>query len=414
MAATIDTGNVASLTGSGASPKTFSCTCASADNCLIVLVGTDTVTAAAAPTGVTYNGVALTSLGSLSFTNNYRGNVSAWYLMSPPTGSSYSVSIAFANTETGFGACAIPLSGVDTSTVPTIATNHATSAAASVSVTGAGVNDVQMAQCFIRSTSLVSSQTAHLIAAVNGINSLDGFSADYIPGASAGNFAWTLTSGDWLALGVTVYGVVTGNTTLLASAGEYDLVGTPASSDFSLFAILGSYSISAATLTLLIAAIQAVMTLVAPPPDTSGAALLAAIAQMRVVVSINNNPLVQAALVQQLNMLECEAIDHFMATYWCTAARILSTIAPIIIDKNAAAMLVAIATAKVQAAAAAGGPTASWCAQYVNQLQTELVDYYMNTAAITAASILNTMTGVQSQPFNYVSNYTYYQADIEG
>lgn len=205
--ATIDSANVASLTSSGTGPQGFNVTCATTDNFLLVFVGLDS-SGGVPPTGITYNGVALTQIGNISRVSNMSGNVSAWYLNTPTTGSALSLSVAWTGGSTGIGICAIPMSGVGISIAPTFASGAATTAAGAVSVTGAGSNDMQVAACFIRSTSLVSAGApqTHVITPVNGINGLDGFAVDSIVGASAGNFAWTLTSGDWIALGVTVFG----------------------------------------------------------------------------------------------------------------------------------------------------------------------------------------------------------------
>lgn len=49
---------------------------------------------------------------------------------------------------------------------------------------------------------------------------------------------------------------------------------------------------------------------------------------------------------------------------------------------------------------------------YWYALQMQLIDYCMNKAILPASAILATMTGFQTYPFNYVSNYTYYQTDL--
>lgn len=152
------------------------------------------------------------------------------------------------------------------------------------------------------------------------------------------------------------------------------------------------------------------MTVAAPSQDTAGAALLTGVAQVQALVTAHATPAIQPALVAQLNALQVQAVDHFMATYWVCAANILAQMNPIVTDKNATMMKARIASVQAQVNATTSLVTGPYYAQLLNQLQSELVDYYMGTGAITAASILATMTGVQTFPFNYVSGYTYYDS----
>ena len=190
------------------------------------------------------------------------------------------------------------------------------------------------------------------------------------------------------------------------------------------------------------------MTVVAPPLDTAGAALLTGIAAVQALVNANATPALQSAQVQRLNDLQVQAVDHFMATYWVLAARILSTFfTPVPLsswdfsmvsmtfdngtyyfgglfpgtlfglgpqDPKAAQLVAQIAYTQAIVTSGKNPATQPYYAQLLNESQSHLVDYCMASGAITAANILSTMTGVQSLPFNYVSNYTYYQADIEG
>lgn len=191
---------------------TMNCTCAAADNCLAILVGADQQVTPAPPSVLTYNGVGLTLLSSISKSNNYLGNASIWYLFNPPTGSSLVVSAQTANNQSGFAMCAIPMSGVDTGRVPIAGTGaNGTSAAAACSVSGATSNDLQLGVVFVRSTTLASAGAPQNVVTSTptlpllSINGLDSFSADYITAGSAGNFAWTLTSNDWAAIAATFF-----------------------------------------------------------------------------------------------------------------------------------------------------------------------------------------------------------------
>jgi hypothetical protein len=166
------------------------------------------------------------------------------------------------------------------------------------------------------------------------------------------------------------------------------------------------------------------ITVVAPVSDPAGAALLAGIVLVQDLVQNTNSPFA----IAQLGLLQVNAVDHFMAKFFVTAASILATIAPVRVDARAAKMLAEIAgvEAKIAAyvppsAAEFLGNEAQYSVQYVptflqqklNELQTQLVDYYMATGAIPAALILSTMTGVQTlddngQPVVYVGTYTWY------
>jgi hypothetical protein len=227
-AAAIDFANVASATAGAGTSVSVNVTCAVTDNFLLVAVGGDIATLNAPPTGITYNGAALTLIGSQNYTSNYRGNVSRRYLNNPTTGSALPLVTTEGTNITGFAMAAIPMSGVNTSTPPALGTtgSFASSAAASCVTSGAGPNDIQFGSCFIRSSGLASggAPQANVITPINGINGIDGFACDYIPGVSAGNFSWTLTSGNWIGLGVTVFG----QAALSVATGFYSLAGQAA------------------------------------------------------------------------------------------------------------------------------------------------------------------------------------------
>lgn len=414
MALSLDT-IVSAHATSGTTAQVNSTPGASA-NLLVAVVGLDDNTSNA-PTGATYNGVAMTLLTSQTPAGGGTDYVSIYYMWNPPTGVSHQVQASWGVSSSGWGIWALTFNAAGNILG---GTGNSANPGTSASCTGPGgpvSGDLQygfLMSRFATITDTGSGQTDVSGSPMNGINGSIAAALSTIAGGTSPAFSWSGTNGAWAAVAFAVTNATPATAgVLLASAGEYDWVGAPASSDFAIYPVSGAFQfIGEASLILYDTPVR--MTLVAPPLDYSGAALLAAIVQLRIAVGINSNPLTFTALAQQLTTLEREAIDHFMATYWCIASRILAQMPPIIVDKNAAIMLTAITTAQTQLAAAGSGPTASWYAQYVNQLQTQLVDYYMNTGAITAASILNTMTGVQSLPFNYISNYTFYQADIEG
>jgi hypothetical protein len=184
------------------------------------------------------------------------------------------------------------------------------------------------------------------------------------------------------------------------------------------------------------------MTVVAPTIDVAGAALLVGIAAVQTLVSSGQNLVALPAMQLQLNALQMEAVDHFMATYWVSADSILAAMPPPTNSRYGpfvTAQLAAItARAAVVAALIARGPLpitmGNQAPQYSRSypepmagypltlpdtrlygLQMQLVDFCMALSILPAAQILSTMSGVQTYPFNgYVSNYTSYQYDIDG
>lgn len=167
------------------------------------------------------------------------------------------------------------------------------------------------------------------------------------------------------------------------------------------------------------------MAVVAPPADTSGAALDAQIATVQALVSANRNPLIEYQLQQQLNQLQVAAVEHYMVTGWLNAAAILALYTAPSADKSGQTITARVAalTAFYNNAVTAGMPPgnangygdAGWttiASAYAQQLyakQIELVEHIMNLPAGTSAAvILSTMTGAQTAPagiaFEYVFN----------
>ncbi len=185
------------------------------------------------------------------------------------------------------------------------------------------------------------------------------------------------------------------------------------------------------------------MTVSAPTTDNYAAGLLTGIAAVQALVNAPTNQAVKAAQIAQLNALQIQAVDHFMGTYWVSADQILATIAIPAGGPKAWATeiarlqgLIAIRQAQVNALIAAGAPVSpvgNEAAQYstsypppmkgypltlpdadLYHLQQTLVDFLMTTNIVQASTILATMVGAQTYPYNgYVSNYTYYQYPVE-
>lgn len=158
------------------------------------------------------------------------------------------------------------------------------------------------------------------------------------------------------------------------------------------------------------------MAVVAPPTDIPGAALDAQIAVMQALVTANRNPAVEYQLQQQLNILQVEAVDHYMVTFWLSAASVLALYSAPSWDRPG--QLITARVAYLQGlvnnppvmppgdASQYGGSgwtsIASAFQQMLYAKQIELVEHLMNLpGGTTAATILSSMTGFQSQPFAY-------------
>lgn len=207
MGVAIDIANVASNFNGATQPILFNCTCTAADNFLFIPVGTDLNTAAAVPNTVTYNGINATLLTSDTFTSNYRGTVSLWYLNNPPTGT-FQVSISDPTLPSGYGAVAVPMSGVNTSLVPAFnAGNHGNATSAAHTTPVAGIADMQVAMCFSRGTSITSGGGQTQLVTPTGGGS-DFTACDYIAGPTTGAFSWTFATSNFIGLGATIFGLV--------------------------------------------------------------------------------------------------------------------------------------------------------------------------------------------------------------
>jgi len=158
------------------------------------------------------------------------------------------------------------------------------------------------------------------------------------------------------------------------------------------------------------------MAVVAPPKDTAGAQIDAAIAVAQALVNANRNPLTIAQLVQTLNGLQVQAVDHYMVTGWLNAATILLTYTPPHGDKVGATLLARVAFLTTLVANAPPPPAgnangyggAGWVTvaqNYQQQLyaaQISLVEHIMDVPGGTsAATMLANLTGFQSFPFEY-------------
>lgn len=178
------------------------------------------------------------------------------------------------------------------------------------------------------------------------------------------------------------------------------------------------------------------MTVTAPPTDPAGAALDAQVAAL--VALIAETPVaapVQASYAQALNAAQVACVEHYMVTGWNSAVAILALYSAPAWDKEGQKISTRVGglTVLLANATAAGMPpgnangygSAGWTtiasafAQQLYAKQIELVEHLMNLPGGTsAATILATMTGVQTNPagiaFEYVFNSVgFTDADID-
>lgn len=187
------------------------------------------------------------------------------------------------------------------------------------------------------------------------------------------------------------------------------------------------------------------MTVTASPLDVTGVygqgpgkgtQVLNAVAAQQAIVNAAPNPIQLIAAQAQLNLLQINAVDYFMGSYWVSADQILATFAPIPVNSRygtyitaqlaviaARAAAVAVLVAKGLPTSTLGNQAPQYSVAYLPyqvpdtfwyQLNTQLVDFLMNNGIITAASILSTMSGAQTYPFSYNTNGQFFSPYSEG
>jgi len=194
------------------------------------------------------------------------------------------------------------------------------------------------------------------------------------------------------------------------------------------------------------------MTVAASPADApgirgnglgKGQTLLNAIAALQ--TTVNNSPAHTPQLYSaqaQLNLLQIEAVDYFMGSYWVSADSILVTMGNLLTQQACGKYFLyvtqqrALIAARLTQINQINPPQFSQALVYGNeapqysaymppypntppdtvwyQLQTQLVDFCMTIGIIPAFLILSTMTGAQTYPFTYNTNNQYFSPYSEG
>ena len=171
-----------------------------------------------------------------------------------------------------------------------------------------------------------------------------------------------------------------------------------------------------------------------------GTQVLNAVAAQQAVVNAAVGPFVTAAQAR-LNLLQIEAVDYFMLSYWTSADQILAVMGSLLTPQACGKhytyvtkQLAAIAARLTQinqvpaqySQALVFGNVAPQYSKYMPPypntppdtywyaLQTQLIDFLMVTAILPASLVLSTMTGIQSYVFNYNTNGQFFSPYGEG
>ena len=188
------------------------------------------------------------------------------------------------------------------------------------------------------------------------------------------------------------------------------------------------------------------MTVVASSEDVTGVhgngpgkgtQVLNAVAGLQAIVNAAPNPIQLIAAQAQLNLLQINAVDYFMGSDWVSADQILATfVLPTTgrygsyITSQLAQIAARLAQinqvpAQYSQVITVGNQAPQYPAYmppypntppdpYWYQLQTQLVDFLMQTSIVPASLILSTMTGAQTYAFNYNTNGQFFSPYSEG
>jgi hypothetical protein len=213
MPAAVDTVNVTSQVSTSGTDITFLGLCSGADNFLIVLeFNRQSVAGTAAPLSSTYNGVAMTMLGSVNDTSF--SECSLWYLPAPVVGVLATVEFKYATNRACVSLGFIPMSGVLTSapfgtlvTAFSVANNNPAASASG----GTGVNgDLYLGLGGNNDTAQTDGGSQTRLYYNSSINGLSSATGDSLPAGATAAFSWTGTGTSsqttWVALAVAVKG----------------------------------------------------------------------------------------------------------------------------------------------------------------------------------------------------------------
>ncbi len=167
-----------------------------------------------------------------------------------------------------------------------------------------------------------------------------------------------------------------------------------------------------------------------------GTQVLNAVAAQQIVANAAVGAFVPGAQAQ-LNLLQIEAVDYFMGSYWVSADQILATfVLPTTgrygsyITSQLAQIAARLAQinqvpAQYSQVITVGNQAPQYPAymppypntppdSYWYQLQTQLVDFLMTHGVVLASTILSTMNGAQTYAFAYNTNGQFFSPYSEG
>jgi hypothetical protein len=185
-------------------------TCPATTKVLVVIdaaIGVNNVATKA--TQVTYNGLPLTYVRNSYVSSSQQGCfVSFWYLLNPPTGSSYTLRSTYGSSVLDGALIPIPLNGV--SVIGATSTNTANNSTPAVTpATVADANSLVLSGLSKAGSSAVTDPGGNQTNLVN----LNQFNCQCLADSAAGNatgvFSWTAGSSPWAASSVIFYSTVT-------------------------------------------------------------------------------------------------------------------------------------------------------------------------------------------------------------
>lgn len=215
MALSINTANVVSAgvnQGGSGTTTSLSVTIAAGVNRLLVCAAVDS-SAGVHPATFTFNSVAVTPVPSGDKSNTQQDVY--WAYVDSPTVGTFTLQSIYAAGTNATELLAIPLIGADLTKAPSAGTGTQGVPSASISciAPASGANDISFGATGNRGTSQTNSgtQTNLPTMPLNGVNGTGCFTAGYLAGALATpTFNWTITSGNWSAIAVTVFGAASG------------------------------------------------------------------------------------------------------------------------------------------------------------------------------------------------------------
>lgn len=195
-----------SLAQTGVSTYSWTHTCGASATLLTVEENNGNGTGGVTPTGITYNGVALTRLTAASIIGGTFFESSIWYLINPPSGA-HTIAVTLPSVQALIGSGSVSFTGTDTVSpfYTAGAGTFQTSASATdaVTATGASSGDMYIATTHVHNfTGTITSNSPSTNEwKITGIGANTSASGDVQTG-TGGAFAWTESSAEKVAVAI--------------------------------------------------------------------------------------------------------------------------------------------------------------------------------------------------------------------